>query len=235
VDAPFEERCYARLDERTKGPPPRFKRGKSAMKIGLRKDQRYLVLSMLFVLAMPVPAKAQNANVSGEQRSRDSTRRVGSVLQGGYDKAKWGMTVREVKELYPGGLAQQSDNGGAVYKIRKSAAGVSEGIITFYFKPKIGLRSVVILFAAQGNQVDLKADNFVPPTNEQAMRIVSTLRQDLVMKHGKPALEKEGRANWIGSTGDWIMLHETREPDGLHTTVGLAYAPAVNVEGAKGQ
>jgi len=189
---------------------------------------------LLFVLTMLVPAQAQNANVSEEERSGGSTRRVGSVLQGGYDKAKWGMTVDEVKKLYPGGLAQQSDNGGAVYKIRKSATGVSEGIITFYFKPKIGLRSVVVLFTAQGSQVDLERDNFVPPTNEQAARIVSALRQDLVMKHGKPALEKEGSANWIGTAGDWIMLRETREPDGLHTTVGLAYAPAVNVEEAKG-
>src|SRR5260370_28307552 len=152
---------------------------------------------------MPGGEKAPTANVSGEERSRDSSRRVGSVLQGGYDKAKWGMTVGEVKELYPGGLAQQSDNGGAVYKIRKSAAGVSEGIITFYFKPKIGLRSVVILFAAQGSQVDLKADNFVPPTNEQAMRIVSTSRQAFVMKQGKPALVNESRAHWIGMTGGW--------------------------------
>ncbi len=192
-------------------------------------------IGLLFLLAMPLLAKAQDANVSGGQGSRGSAGRIGSVLQGGYDKAKWGMTVAEVKELYPGGLAKQTDNGGAVYKIRQPAAGVSEGIITFYFKPKIGLRSVVILFAAHGSQVDLKGDTFVPPTNEQAVRIVSTLRQDLIMKHGKPALEKEGSANWIGSAGDWIMLRETREPDGLHTTVGLAYAPAVKVEGAKGQ
>ncbi len=192
-------------------------------------------IGLLFVLAMLVPAEGQNANVSGEQRSRGSTGRVGSVLEGGYDKAKWGMTVDQVKKLYPGGLAKQSDNGGAVYKIHNPVAGISEGIITFYFKPKIGLRSVVILFAAQGSQVDLKGDNFVPPTNEQAARIVSALRQDLVMKHGKPALEKEGSANWIASAGDWIMLRETREPDGLHTTVGLAYAPSLNVEGAKGQ
>src|SRR5258708_33661959 len=96
-------------------------------------------IGLLFLLAMPLLAKAQDANVSGGQGSRGSTGRIGSVLQGGYDKAKWGMTVAEVKELYPGGLAKQTDNGGGGYQISPPARRGVAGDITAHFLNQITL------------------------------------------------------------------------------------------------
>lgn len=48
-----------------------------------------------------------------------------------YDKTEWGMTLKKVKSLYPGGSAQRQQNGHTIYSVVRPVGGLSTALVSF--------------------------------------------------------------------------------------------------------
>jgi hypothetical protein len=91
-------------------------------------------------------------------------------VRGGYEKARWGMTLAEVKALYPEGVEaikkERADSGSVgsfSYRLLRTVSG-EKAVVAFFFE-KHRLKSVGITFPARDSAVQLKGDlEYVVPS-----------------------------------------------------------------------
>jgi len=148
---------------------------------------------------------------------------VNAMAHAGYDKAAWGMTLKKVQTLYPGGHAQKNQNGNTTYNVVRPVAGFDTAFIMFSFAGKSGLKDVKIFFPKQGEPVDLKGGVFSLTSNADALQIFTTLRTALVLKYGKPASEKADQIGWSLANNDAVILSILADQSPGHATAAISY------------
>ncbi|HVP66326.1 MAG TPA: hypothetical protein VMT17_03585 [Anaeromyxobacteraceae bacterium] len=142
----------------------------------------------------------------------------------GYDKTEWGMTVAQVQQLYPGGVAIRQADGRTDYRVVRSVAGLSTALVSFDIgAPPEGLRRVSIIFPEQGTEVDLRQALFEPPSPSQVEAIRQTLRAALTSKYGAPSSSHEKDDTWLTAAGDAIYLGVATAGAGLSPVI--VYSP----------
>ena len=140
-----------------------------------------------------------------------------------YDATKWGMALTEVQKAYPGGLAQDLQNGDTVYRVVRPIAGLPTGLLRFYFRPTMGLREVTIMFPRQGSEINLTTDTYFQATKQDAEAIRQVLRVGLNKRYGLPAISgPDGGESWLTPDQDMVSLSMFAK-DATFATVELDY------------
>ncbi|MGZ3653715.1 MAG: hypothetical protein ACXWSC_21540 [Bdellovibrionota bacterium] len=145
----------------------------------------------------------------------------------GYDKTKWGMSLKKVKALYSGGTTHDQQNGKVNYYIVRAVAGIDAAFLNFFFSKKTGLESVFITFPQAGTKVDLKTGAFTLPTKEDGELSFKLLSESLREKYGQGTKLDNEAFVWISSDGDSIVLRKHQD-DKVHTDVSLDYEKAAD-------
>jgi len=156
----------------------------------------------------------------------------GAASASGYEKASWGMTLDQVKKLYPGGTKDTSPAGDAAYFVKQKFA-TQDAVVAFGFDGG-QLAFVAIRFPEPGRKVDMKRVLYPSPTNEQAKAIAATVRKDLDARYGAPSFDadRQGprpkrptlRAAWNTPDGGSTVAFEIiPDAEGLRTDVGVSY------------
>jgi hypothetical protein len=130
----------------------------------------------------------------------------------GYDKTEWGMTLAQVRRLYPGGQARANQNGTTEYSLVKQVAGLT-GYVAFLFAPKEGLIFVSVIFPEPDTRIDLKERLYTVMPKTLAEGTHELLLSVLTSKYGEPAAssnkETESVTSWVSTAGDFIVLNRT--------------------------
>ncbi len=111
---------------------------------------------------------------------------AGTALAGGYGKTNWGMGLKQVKTLYPGGLVENGDDGVVRYRVIAEVASCPGALLQFEFKAGT-LKSVYAVFPKPGTVVTLEKDGrpeYQMPTVEEARDLYERIRTGLTVKYG---------------------------------------------------
>ncbi len=140
-----------------------------------------------------------------------------------YDKTKWGMSLANVRALYPGGTVKRNQNRERSYAIVRPIANLMTALVIFNFDKK-GLKDVKILFPLQGTEIDLKNLTFTEPMKSESDEIFKIVSTQLTLKYGKPdPLSKEGQQVWTTKDDDIIFLSKNFGQNPSHAVVGIKY------------
>lgn len=104
-------------------------------------------------------------------------------LYAGYENTNWGMTLDEVKKLYPNGETINNQNGTVNYRLIKDIAGHSSSILGFEFGDNNKLRQVNIAFSEVGEPIDLKNGAVVTMKKKECNALYEQLRKSLSEKY----------------------------------------------------
>lgn len=139
-----------------------------------------------------------------------------AVSSAAYGPTRWGMGVREVRMLFPGGTLSQSDAGDETYRVTARAFDTAPAIATFAFHPVHRLNAVMFEFPAAGT-FDATKQDYARPTSAHAAGLSSSLSRVLNAKYGPPAHENQGPGGrikvWRGRD-DFARMQVTVVADG---------------------
>jgi hypothetical protein len=125
-----------------------------------------------------------------------------TALAGGYGKTNWGMRLKQVKTLYPGGLVENGDDGVVRYRVIAEVASFPGTLLQFEFKAGT-LKSVYAVFPKPGTVVTLEKDGspqYEMATVEEARDVYERIRSGLTLKYGV------SRKSIVAETKDPIAL-----------------------------
>jgi len=153
--------------------------------------------------------------------------------RGGYEKAKWGMTLAQVKALYPGGVESLREGGStgpggsrpqSMYRLLRRVSG-DYAVLGFFFESN-GLKSVVMTFPARGSPVQLRGKlEYEKPSLDQAREIYAHLHDALTTKYGPPEVE------WVNPDGGLTDIRQGQKPSRTTTWMIDAQSCAQLLEG----
>jgi len=150
---------------------------------------------------------------------------LGEALAG-YDRTKWGMSIKQVKGIYPGGRIEKGQNGETTISMVRPVGNLMTGYVMFRFHPKRGLENVTILFPKQGSKVDLENGTYVEDDIDGCQRTMENLRISLTLKYGPPVTAERGgdpdSPVWLLDKNDGIWLIKPT-PKSDRCTVALTY------------
>ena len=148
------------------------------------------------------------------------------VARADYERTKWGMPLKKVKSIYPGGYALHLQNGNIMYSVVKQVAGNLTGYLSFTISKDSGLESVLILFPEQGTEVNLKKGIYSQASLAEGRSVFQLLKTALILKYGQTdALSKADHLVWVPDNGDAIYLAiDANETDTSRATVAVHYS-----------
>ncbi len=148
----------------------------------------------------------------------------------GYDKTTWGMPLRKVQALYPGGVAHLEQNGETTYGVVRPVGAIITAAIVFAFDHETGLKAVSIVFPVPGSEVNLEKGTYLKATREQNEQAANILRLQLREKYGEPTRSDADAEDWF-MAGDHVSLSLPRPG---HPEVALTYLPRDGARSTKG-
>ena len=152
--------------------------------------------------------------------------------QSGYEKTSWGMSIKKVQGLYPGGSVKNQQNGEATYAVVRPVSVFSTGLVLFEFT-KDGLERVQILFPKQGSKVNLKNLTYDEPSSADSKTIFDVLKNNLTLKYGAPdPLSQPDKVVWSQKNDAVFLATTTSDDNPGHRTVGVSYSKIPTIKSA---
>jgi hypothetical protein len=105
-----------------------------------------------------------------------------------FEKTTWGMNLAQVRKLYPEGTVGKGEADNTIYVVYRPFGPIKAAQIVFGF-PGGTLAYVKVHFPRSGGAPDPKATHYATLTKGQATEVVTSLREYLGKKHGKPSGE----------------------------------------------
>ena len=133
-------------------------------------------------------------------------------IREGYPSTSWGMTLEQVKTLYPVGLTEVAGTGETFFRTKTKPFGSQIALTTFTFLPKHGLNAMLFEFPDSGVKVEPPWHDYQRPSAEQVEGIKASISKAFDAKYGKANYTADGIGGFRLGWGEHRRLSESRLP-----------------------